>query len=315
MKSETDPSTNLADEMQATAQIAASQITDDLKQHLPGTLEPYPVVLAYLYGSVAEGRPTPLSDVDIALVLASETSLNAYQRFMMELDIEAELERRFGIPDTDVRSINDAPLRVQGTVITRGKLLYSADDDFRAAFEGNTRKRYFDLQPILAENREAYFARIGSDSGDDKQLKVQPETIEGIFRNLDIFLGQLRQLAEVPEEELVDDLVELGAAKYYLQVSIECCIDTANHIISRQGFRPPKSYADSFSVLAENGVIDEDFAAIGRQMAKMRNRLVHLYWEIDADIIHGVLRNNLGDFERFKRYVYSYMRGLQSKSE
>lgn len=144
---------------------------------------------------------------------------------------------------------------------------------------------------------------------------VEPKKIEGIFRNLDIYVDQLRQLAGVPREELTDDLVKFGAAKYYLQVSIECCIDAANHIIARQGFRAPESYADSFAVLAENEIIDEDFASTAHRMVGLRNRLVHLYWEVDADILYEILQNNLGDFDRFKAYVYAYMRKLEQDAD
>ncbi len=93
---------------------------------------------------------------------------------------------------------------------------------------------------------------------------VEPATIESIFRNLDTYLGQL---ARLPRQELADDLVKLGAAKYYLQVAVEYCIDVANHIIARQGFRAPEFYAGSFTVLAENGVIEQDFAPIAHRMA------------------------------------------------
>ena len=144
---------------------------------------------------------------------------------------------------------------------------------------------------------------------------VEPETIEGIFRNLDTYLDQLHQLAALRREELADDLVKLGAAKYYLQVAIECCIDVANHIIARQGFRAPKSYADSFTVLAENGVIEQDFASTAHKMTRVRNRLVHLYWEVDANILYDILQNNLSDFDRFKAYVYGYMCALKKEAD
>lgn len=97
--------------------------------------------------------------------------------------------------------------------------------------------------------------------------------------------------------------------------AIECCIAAANHIIARQGFRAPESYTDSFTVLAENGVIEQESAATAYKMVGMRNRLVHLYWEVDADIVYEVLQNNLDDFERFKAYVYDFMRGLESPDE
>lgn len=301
----------LLEDEQATRRVVASQTIDTLRLHLPELLEPHPVLLAYAYGSIAAGYPTPFSDVDIALVLEPQCELDPYQRFMMELEIQAELEQRCGIRNADVRSINDAPLRVQGRVVTEGLLLYSKDETFRVTFEARTRKRYFDFQPVLRMMREAYFAQLGSEPGSRERTMVQRATIEGIFRNLDAYVNQLRQLATVPREELVDDPVKLGAAKYYLQVAIECCIDAANHIIARQGFRVPESYADSFAVLAESGVIEQGFAVTAYKMVGMGNRLVHLYWEVDADIVFEVLQNNLDDFERFKRYVYNFMRSLE----
>ncbi|MBS1250817.1 MAG: hypothetical protein MAG431_02413 [Chloroflexi bacterium] len=44
---------------------------------------------------------------------------------------------------------------------------------------------------------------------------VEPKKIEGIFRNLDTYVSQLRQLARLPQQELAKDLVKLGATKYY----------------------------------------------------------------------------------------------------
>ena len=141
----------------------ATHTIELLTQHLPDILKPHPVLLVYVYGSVAMGCPTPLSDVDIALVLAPSCRLNAYQQFMMELDIEAEIERRCGLHNADVRSINEAPLRIQGQVVTKGRLIYSKDEGFRVAYETRTRKRYFDFQPVLAMMREAYFAWLEAD--------------------------------------------------------------------------------------------------------------------------------------------------------
>jgi uncharacterized protein YutE (UPF0331/DUF86 family) len=91
-------------------------------------------------------------------------------------------------------------------------------------------------------------------------------TIEGIFRNLDHYLDPLRQLSTLPREQFESDPIKLGAAKYYLQVAIECCIDVANHIIARQGFRAPETYADAFTVLAENEIIAPEFTSTAHKM-------------------------------------------------
>jgi uncharacterized protein YutE (UPF0331/DUF86 family) len=42
-------------------------------------------------------------------------------------------------------------------------------------------------------------------------------------------------------------------------------------------------------------------------MVRMRNRLVHLYWEVDADILHDTLQHNLGDFDQFKVSILDFL--------
>jgi uncharacterized protein YutE (UPF0331/DUF86 family) len=137
---------------------------------------------------------------------------------------------------------------------------------------------------------------------------VSPDKIEGIFRSLDAYVKILDALRQLPKAELLADAARLGGAKYYLQVAIECCVDIANHLIARQRWRAPKSHADSFAILAENGVISAEFLLTTRQMVGMRNRLVHLYWEVDAETVYETLQNNLPDFDRFKAAMYAYLR-------
>ena len=42
-------------------------------------------------------------------------------------------------------------------------------------------------------------------------------------------------------------------------------------------------------------------------MAQFRNRLVHLYWDVDEEAIYDILQKDLGDFELFIRYILEYM--------
>lgn len=148
------------DDGKVNSRTETGDIISQLKRCLPNVLRERPVLLAYVYGSVAAGCSTPLSDVDIALVLEPGRRLDAHQRLMLELEITADLEQRCAIPNPDVRNINDAPVGVQGEVVTKGKLVYATDDDFRVAYEVRTRKRYFDFQPVLEMMRQSYFARL-----------------------------------------------------------------------------------------------------------------------------------------------------------
>ncbi len=143
--------------------VALQTILDCLRSRLPEILDGRPGMLAYLYGSVAEGYALPDSDIDIALVLTENHGLSAYERMRLELAIGADVEDRCHLREADVRSIDDAPLMVQGTVLTEGLLLYARDEDFRVEYEVLTRKRYFDFLPVHRQMQRAYLEHMAAD--------------------------------------------------------------------------------------------------------------------------------------------------------
>ena len=53
--------------------------------------------------------------------------------------------------------------------------------------------------------------------------------------------------------------------------------------IASEGFRAPKSYVESFEILTKQEILPQSFFPTLRQMAQFRNRLVHLYREVDAE--------------------------------
>ena len=69
----------------------------------------------------------------------------------------------------------------------------------------------------------------------------------------------------------------------------------------------PDTYADIFNEMHRLGVVESDFLHRLVQMAKFRNRLVHLYWELDRDTIYGFLQNNLDDFKLFQQKVVDFL--------
>ena len=138
---------------------------------------------------------------------------------------------------------------------------------------------------------------------------METEKITNKLMQIDEFLELLNQIGSTKEDQFVNDKILIGSAKYYLQVSIEACLDVANHIIASERLRAPKDYADSFSVLNETGFISTELCRKLRQMAKFRNRLVHLYSEIDNNYIYGFIRNDLNDFLLFKKAITNRLKG------
>ncbi len=132
---------------------------------------------------------------------------------------------------------------------------------------------------------------------------ISADKITDKFGQLDEFLSILKGMRKTPVDKFLRDKILIGSAKYYLQVSVECCLDIANHIIAARGLRPPKDYADSFKVLEEQGVLNEDLGMKLRRMAKFRNRLVHLYGEIDDEYVYEFMKKDLRDILEFKKAI------------
>jgi uncharacterized protein YutE (UPF0331/DUF86 family) len=118
---------------------------------------------------------------------------------------------------------------------------------------------------------------------------------------------QLKKLKEVGREEFLKDPDKIGSAKYQFIVAIESSIDMCNHIISRNGYRVPEDYGDTFKVMAEEGAFDPSFSEQLVKMAKFRNRLVHLYWEIDDTRIYTILEDHLGDLKKFLNSIALFL--------
>jgi len=88
---------------------------------------------------------------------------------------------------------------------------------------------------------------------------VRPEKVENILENLRGYVGKLNHLAALKREEFLSDFTKVESAKHLFQVSVESCIDVANHIIASERFPAPKSYAEAFEILSGQGIIAKEF--------------------------------------------------------
>ena len=126
---------------------------------------------------------------------------------------------------------------------------------------------------------------------------VDRDKVEGLFRHLRQYTGQLREIAELDLQEFLDDPRAIGSARYYLQVSIESCLNVANHVIAAERLRVPRDYKDTFTVLTEANIIPDDLGRTMRELAGLRNLLVHVYWEVDDCMVYEGIRSELGDLD------------------
>lgn len=127
---------------------------------------------------------------------------------------------------------------------------------------------------------------------------------------LEIYQKQMKEFSDIALEAYKANWKTQRIVERTLQMMIETCVDIANHIVSDRGMRSPTSYADTFKVLFENNVIDSELLIIMGKMAKFRNVVVHQYEEVDSEIVIIILKKHLGDLDRFKDAVLTYLKNF-----
>jgi len=116
-------------------------------------------------------------------------------------------------------------------------------------------------------------------------------------------LSKLEELAQMGGDVFLTDFRSIDSAKYNLQTSIEAMIDICNHIISRKRLRVPATNVESFEVVSEAGLLPADALPVYRSMARFRNRIVHMYDDVDDSQIHEMLQTRLDDIRTFVQHV------------
>lgn len=122
-------------------------------------------------------------------------------------------------------------------------------------------------------------------------------------------LKDLRGKAQVPKEVYAKTRDLQAVVERRLQTAIERCISTGNHLIARLGFRAPSDYSDVFRILGEAQILSFELAQQMGDMAKFRNLLVHVYWEIDHEQVYDRLSQRIAALEAFTRQIVQWLKG------
>ncbi|MCC7201377.1 MAG: nucleotidyltransferase domain-containing protein [Nitrospirae bacterium] len=99
------------------------------------------VVFAYLFGGLAKGRATPLSDIDIAVFLKSAHDVAEYK-----LGLFDRLSDALGTSEIDLVILNTAPVSLTGRILLKKQLLVDKDPPRRHLYESATLRKFFDFK-------------------------------------------------------------------------------------------------------------------------------------------------------------------------
>ncbi len=108
-------------------------------------------------------------------------------------------------------------------------------------------------------------------------------------------------------DEFLSDPAAQGWTERLFQVAIESCIDIASHLIAAFGLQRPVYRRDVFQVLWQAGYLEKTFAHQMVGMAKLRNRLVHLYWDVDAKEMYKYLQEDVALLQQFRAFALALL--------
>ena len=128
---------------------------------------------------------------------------------------------------------------------------------------------------------------------------VDKELLSRKLSQLREYLVALRNAEDITWKKYEEDLRARAFVERYLQLCIEKVIDIGNHFVSFHRWREPEGYRDLFQVLYENGVIPKENLTTFQNMAAFRNMLVHRYEKTDNEVIFGIFKKRLDDFDLF----------------
>ena len=100
------------------------------------------VELAYLFGSVAEGKATATSDIDIGVYLSE--SLTKTQRFQRRVELISRLTTFLKSNNVDLLVINDSSPVLRFEIIRPNVLIFCRDADLKTDVEQYIMSRYLD---------------------------------------------------------------------------------------------------------------------------------------------------------------------------
>ena len=140
---------------------------------------------------------------------------------------------------------------------------------------------------------------------------VDKELLSRKLSQLREYLVALRKAEDITWKKYEEDLRARAFVERYLQLCIEKVIDIGNHFVSFHRWREPEGYRGIFQILHENGVIPNKHLTAFQNMAAFRNMLVHRYEKTDNEVIFGIFKKRLDDFDLFISLVTKWIKNQE----
>ena len=121
------------------------------------------------------------------------------------------------------------------------------------------------------------------------------------------YVIRARAISGHTKEQFLSDYLLSDAAVRELSVLFETSHSIAKHLIAESGWRTASSKAEAFEILADNDVVPRDLCDALRQASRFRNLVTYQTSIVSSEVVFDVLRDRLGDFERFALAIAQWL--------
>ena len=136
---------------------------------------------------------------------------------------------------------------------------------------------------------------------------LNPDLIRSRCQEIEASVQRLEKIAGLSEEVFLGNNDLQDVACYRLLVAIEAAIALCYHVSAKTVRKVPEGYAACFKLLAEEGWVTPDLGAQLQRMARFRNMLIHVYWEVDHHQVYSLIQEHLNDLRAFTRAIVGRM--------
>ena len=128
---------------------------------------------------------------------------------------------------------------------------------------------------------------------------IDKQVLYARIQEIEDSISRLGEIWKSGKDTFLKDKDLQDISCYRLLVMIEASIAICSHLCAKEIHKAPNSYAGCFAILEENGIIDEILSSKLQRMARFRNMLVHIYWDVDYALVWEIICQSLTDVREY----------------
>ena len=140
--------------------------------------------------------------------------------------------------------------------------------------------------------------------------EIEPKVILNKLVFLDKYLKKLAEFESVTMSDYLSNQNQQLVVERLLQLTIQVALDINRYLLKQLQREQPESNFATFIEVGNCGIITPELAEVLAPSGSIRNRLVHLYEEIDPVQVHTAIKLALQYYPIYQREVKSYLSSL-----